>query len=378
MKEISLTYYDTDLGIANYLMLYFRMIGVFVHERILSDEYGFEKYQMSERAVDADIIIWHSEFSGFNPKRDKNEDSICICEQMDYDVAEQFFDTDRIVGYTKGTNFLFILREVIKKLFQDESAIHLLEFLAEVFEKNKILEAFMGSRFNIPDYDIYEKCCKRFEKAFDEIGHAMDEDVLIDEDPDWHAAFSMLYLAFECNYAMKRLKDVFYFDAKSILEALNDIKEDNGTWLSLEILIGQIYDDLLDKREKAKDYYILAAKQLKSSFAWYKLGLIYKQRDRNYTTALYCMENALALDPMYFKAIRHAGDCKLSLEEPEEAIDYYLSLLDRLERRKEMGVMRVIEAEYYYKTCMQMGSLREVRQGNHLGGLKYYQKAAEL
>ena len=69
MKEIRLTYYDTDLGIPNYLMLYFRMIGVFVHERILSDEYGFEKYQMSERAVDADIIIWHSEFSGFNPKR---------------------------------------------------------------------------------------------------------------------------------------------------------------------------------------------------------------------------------------------------------------------------------------------------------------------
>lgn len=379
MKEICLIYYDTGVGLSNYVILYFRMIGIFVHEDVICDEWvSVNDFDSEGVGVDAEIIVWNSEMQHMDWQDDRDEYSFLLYEENTYwEVMESFDDSNTmLIEYSSDDQYIAVIKDLLRmmaKIFRKIAIDYsILEKLADIFEENRVFDAFMGSRFCIPNKEIFEQCCGMYEDAFDEI----ERQELELEEEDYHAVFAMIYLAYECNYALKQLDSPFLFDVDSMIENLDEIEEKK--WPSLDLLYAQIYDDLLGKKERAKTYYVKIIERYENSFAWYKLGMIYETVDKKYNAAYHCMKRALWLDPVYFKALRHAGDCQMFLGDVAEAKKYYEATLQRLRFRKDQMVMRVIEAEYYYKTCNALGMHEQTRSGNNYLALMLYQSAEGL
>lgn len=277
MRDIRLTYYDTDIRLSTYLLNFFRIVGIYVDERIITE-------LEDEEQIEEKIL----EFLGIN--------IVIVCPEMNYDVFSYYdiFDEniylmkeeENIQIENKEGTILFsenaseqeILKILISKLAERdetfEEEVDALIELAEIYERHSLREAMLGTRFSIPHKKHFTKFCDKFMKAIDEI-YTITEYAISD-----FAQFSIAYLAYEYNYYCKRLKRGFWYDVDSILIYMDDLQDEvDEEWISLDLLYAQIYGDLRKDIDHAFEYYSdIVDMSDYNAFAWYKMGTMIEKK----------------------------------------------------------------------------------------------------
>lgn len=308
-KEITLEYNNLYTTIPQYIKSYMRIVGIYVHNTYL------------ELEEDSKWPVVDIDGQKYEIKGDNKEELI------------------KIIRFIKSLNLISTQEE--KTLYE----------IADIYDDNDVLNMLLSTRYNAPNEELFKKMSRKLEKIFD----------LMYWDESEYMNYALLYIAFECNCPMKRIKDAFVFDHKWLLEELRKFPDTAAR----NLLIAQIYDDLCDKKEKAKDFYI----SVKNEFSWYKLGLIYHRKDRNYETARWCFEKALALNPYNMKAIMNLAYIKEKYyAAPEEAVKIFKKVIDLPITN---DYKRVVEIEYKRASYVNNFSLWEITLGSHTMGYEY-------
>lgn len=371
MKEIRLTYLDFDIRLPTYCMVFFRMIGVYVHERVICTNQE-EEITYPELNVDIDIFILQDATDGILYwMYDNNNVNLYV---IPADSGDEYGKQG--IRYSDSDSNQKILKELIKKIAKTDRDFakdqKYLLMLADIYSKNMIMETVLGTRFFIPDQYNYRTLCPYYDRAIEQI---YEEDI---SDSSIFTGFIVAYLAYELNFYGKRLNKVFFYDTDSILELLFELKEKEGYWCSLELLIAQIYGDLLEDYDQAMYHYSLVKQHRNNSFVSYKLGDLYKNQNLDLRMALRRFGDAVEINPMYYRAIYQVGSCQLAMGKVVLAKKSFERMIEILEVKSRKNLLRPIEAEYLYKTYLRMGRVEYEKYGDIYYAVHRYRQAEEL
>lgn len=246
--------------------------------------------------------------------------------------------------------------------------------LAHIYDNNLLMEILLGTRFFIPNEFSYEQFCPNYIISIERI--AKNQKIKGDS---LFADFAMAYLAYEYNYYCKRLEKVFLYDVDSILDLIQELQlQVEGRWDSLVLLLAQINGDLLEKYDEALRYYLLVTDHSYNAFAWCKIGYIYKNHIGDFNRALNCFNNAVKINPLYYRAVYQVGTCQCTLRKRRSARDTFRSLVIILSDKDWEDVLRPMEVEYLYKTYVFLARIEYRIYGDIYRSIHWYQYAEEL
>ena len=185
----------------------------------------------------------------------------------------------------------------------------------------------------MPDNDNYREVCPNYQEAVEElITQSKYESEYID--------FAKVYLAYEYNYYCKRTNKVFYYDVKNLIKVAKTLK--------------------------------------RNSFAYYKIGYIYKNWSKDYLTALEFFHCAVEENPMYYRALFQEGVCQYKLGKANASKKILERLADILEAKVNADIMKPMEIEYLYKTYLVMGEMEYKKYGNIYRAVFRYKQAEQV
>ena len=367
-----MTYHDSDIRLSTYFLVFFRMIGIYVHERVLCTAQE-EEITYPKLNVGIDIFILQDAMDETLYRMYKSNDNYNIYI-LPADIEDGYGKQG--IKYFDGDSNREILEKLISKLAEID--LHFSEeqedlfTLAQIYSENMIMETVSGTRYFIPDQNNYRILCPHYDRAIEQI---FDKDI---SDSSIFAKFAVAYLAYEFNFYGKRLNKVFYYDTGSILDLLLELREDERYWCSLELLIAQIYGDLLEAYDKAMHHYILVKRHRNNPFVSYKLGDIYKNQNMDLERALQRFNDAVEINPMYYRAIYQVGTCQLAMGKIVSAKKSFERMIAILEVKSQKDLLRPMEIEYLYKTYLRLGRIEYENYGDIYYALHRYKQAEKL
>lgn len=371
MKDIRMTYTDTDIFLSTYILTFFRMTGIYVYERVECEDVQTQKIMIyPEVSFDIEIFILNDSDSKFAIS--PNTIVINMCEK-----ESRYYNENLNIIYLEADDSPKICMEKLLECLcnsYDQFGMEkkCLLCLLELYDQYNIMETILGTRFFAPDQDIYREVCVNYRKAVQRIYE-------INCGESKFLMFANVYLAYEYNYYCKRLKEVFLYDVNSILGILNDLASGSDEqWNDLDLLYAQVYDDLLEKYREASVYYAKAAEKGYNAFACYKMGNIWKREYGDPITALKYFTKAVDINPNYYRAIYKMAECYVSLQNIEEAKCQYMRIVQILQTRCYKQILRPMEIEYLYKTYKNLAKVERNDFNNINGAISYYENAEYL
>lgn len=374
MKDICLTYVDSDIRPAKYLISFFRVIGIYVYERIILGSNN-EKTKFPQIDLDINIVILGSDMAKELIEQYGTENTFFIL-MRDGKVLD---DNYVVIGKDKTNNdILTCLLDVLSnKYLQFSSEKKNILKMAKIFENNKLAETILGTRYFPPDENIYDKLCLNYEKAINEISDYILEDKKenIKGNFLW---FAMAYLGYEYNYCRKRLKLGFLYRPDNLLEIVDELQEGyNGRWSSLFLLKAQIYGDLKEKARKAYEIYDEATPGEYNAFAWYKMGSIWQQLYKDEIIAARHFKQAMRINPSYYRAVYKTAECYHMLRRFRESETLYKRVIILLTNNYNKGILSPMDIEYLYKANINIAKIEATQYGDIFEAIRIY-NALEL
>lgn len=371
MKDIRMTYTDTDIFLSTYILTFFRMAGIYVYERVECKDAQTQKLmRYPEASFDIEIFILNDSDSKFEIPPD------AIVISMGKKESGRLNRNYDIIYLEANDSPEKCMKKLLEHLCESYDQFGMekacLLNLLNLYDKNHIMETILGTRFFAPDQDIYREVCVNYRRAVQKIYE-------LNCDESKFLMFAYVYLAYEYNYYCKRLNEVFLYDVNSILDILNDLASGSDEqWNDLDLLYAQVYDDLLGKYREASEYYAKAAEKGYNAFACYKMGNIWKGEYRDPITALKYFTKAVDINPNYYRAIYKMAECYVSLQNIEEAERQYMRIVQILQARRYKQILRPMEIEYLYKTYKNLAKIERNDHNNINGAISYYENAEYL
>lgn len=377
MRDIRLTYYDTDIRLSTYLLNFFRIVGIYADERIiteLEDEEQIEDKELEFLGINIVIVCPEMNYDEFS-YYDIFDENIYLLKEEDNIQIE---DNEGIILFSEKEDELKTLKNLISKLaerdeiFEDEEEA-LIE-LAGIYERHSLKEAMLGTRFSVPHEKNFKLFCKKYMKAIDDIY------TITEYEYSNFAKFSIAYLAYEYNYYCKRLKRGFWYDVDSILSYIDDLQDEaDEEWISLDLLFAQIYGDLRKDIDHAFEYYsdVVEISDY-NALAWYKMGTMIEKKYEDYNTAIEYYESAIEINPYYIPALYKNALCCFKMGELSEARNLYINLSDVLDKRQEQKILRPKEIWYLFQTYVHLAEIEWVQYGDAGFSLYWYEEAEQL
>ncbi len=375
MKDIRLTYFDTDICLPTYILTFFRIIGIYVYEKIIYHDQRKILGEYPEFPFDIEIvIIGNSNLKSVIAQNAIAQNAIilnsCINEVNNNNEYVNIINVDlHDTPKDSMKKLLICLCDMYDQFnMEKESLFNLLD----LYDENEIMETILGTRFFAPDKKIYfyDNYCKAVAEIRRKV-YNFSTSIFV--------KFTFVYLAYEYNYYCKRLKKVFLFDVNSMLNILDELaQKSKGQWSDLELLYAQIYDDLLEKYREASVFYAKAAEKGYNAFACYKMGNIWMREYKDIVTALRYFTKAVEISPCYYRAIYKMAECYYSLQNNEKAKLQYIRIVKILQERSIKQILRPMEVEYLYKAYKNLAKIDRNCFNNISGAISYYEKAENL
>lgn len=375
MHKIRFTYTSTEIEPSVFLLLFFRMVGIYVYERFFDSTVDDQRellQVLSEKDSrgqtvwdDFDLDLYYvqscKELAAAKSLLTENSSSKRLFIFSENIISELGNELLPHVLYNKSNEkFLSCLMQSIYKLgIINDTTREQLMSCGTIYCSNLVWQLTLKSKFFYKAED--ERAFLQFKAQYKRVVNGLIQQ-LRSTGSDWgkedsfYIQYSILNIAYEGNqYCYKNEKSMWYSSkeladiCKSLLNN-EDITE--NTRNSLNLLLAQIYSDLLNDPNAAYQYFDLACENY-NAYVYFKIGCYWQDYAGDYAKAIEYYRDSVYIYPEYYRAWYRMGNCYMETAKCEKAIDVFQNVARILEPRQDKGCLRPMEIEYLFKAHNQ-------------------------
>lgn len=378
MKVIRLTYRDIEIDPSLYLLLFFRLAGVYVYERfwgtgtIQMEGFGasdgwVERNSDAFESFDCDIYIVRDDIDlqEYERRLDKAADSEIVLTKGRL--------LENAIDYM-GVKWLNLVQQINNALFlhgnitPDEK----IEFnvLAGIYDSENLMRLTLQSKYFFTFND--EPRLSLFQDKYEKIITQL-LDYLAQRGGTWgerryfHIQYAALNMIYELNCLCVRYKKkpAYNMDSLLRLSGLLEMKIDGLLGNSVKMLEGQVYDDLFRNPNAAYERYVSCCDEntLYNSYVYFRKGNYWQDFGEDWEQALKYYTQAVRIYPSYYRAWYKIGLCSRKLGKNRQAVSAYENVRKCLANRIEGKCIRPLEIEHIFKAQVQIAEIWE-KNGN--------------
>lgn len=377
MHKIRFTYTSTEIEPSVFLLLFFRMVGIYVYERFFdsTEDDQRELLQVLDEDDSRGRVVWDDfdldlyyvqnceEIARARIFCDiaGNSKKLFILSKEVYETAEKqlipnlaytHFKQQFLTDLLNSINELNIIDSVTKKQLSACGAIYCHNNTCSLTLKSKYFYA-------AEDNEVFDIFKNQYKSIIDELKHELYASGSVwRSDDSLYIQYSILNIAYEGNqYCYKNRKPMWYSSrelADICQSLLNTVAIDKKMHNCLNLLLAQIYSDLLSDPNVAYQYFESACENY-NAYAYFKIGCYWQDYAGDYEKAIEYYSHSVAIYPEYYRAWYRMGNCYMETARCEKAIGVFQNVAKILEPRQDKDCLRPMEIEYLFKAHNQCG-----------------------
>lgn len=380
MNNIRIIYRYSEVEPSVFLLLYFRMLGVYITERYLDQKVNLyrqmfslqdvnnQKYFMNPEPIvgDVDLILINRPDDYVRAGRYQTRNHILVATT---DINIRAEDAGRTVWYNRGVNnaegkllsdlLLLIMRLGIinKNEYDDCMAV------AEIYVNCKFMQTTLSTKFFFIDksHNRFEDNIKKYEDTVDHLLTTWNrlQDGRSGQEVFEHLWYAVMNTLYEADLYCKRSFCSYSYSVDNLLEMLQTSIKNNiiGTSLrnSAYMLLGQIYDDLVRNHDTAYEYYLKCCSNTDrhNAYVFMRKGQYWQEQAEQYETAIKYYMRSISIFPEYYRAWYRMGNAYYHLRNYREAYTSYDAVIRILTERLDAGQIRPMEIEHLFLAANQ-------------------------
>lgn len=398
MRVVGFTYNSVEVANSVFIMLYLRLLGVYVYERQI-DMVSERPYLLSfggenlsgvdaRKRIEAELYLIGSLADAERMKEKQPGDEVQSIAIIKGDWWNEYsnqalFDIDIpcvfLSGAGSGTKKLLdqIINAWGKQQLLDKCEQEVFQEVADIYCKNDICRLTLQTRFFYVSSSKYDVILQKYNDIFSCLKGIWNEKECSWGDSRYvHLQAAIIGVAFDidsyackCKYPMPYTPDSCIRVCDSILAEAKGVLDN-----AILTLQGQIYTELLDEVLKGYDCYLNACSEY-NAYAYFKNGLIIDKINASYEKAIRYYKNSVAIFPEYYRAWYAMGVCYYKLRKWEEAAAAFERVDRILQHKSAANCLRPLEIEYHFKSMRKLGEILADRVGNRVKAIEVYKRA---
>lgn len=383
MKVIRLTYRVEDIEPSVYLLLFFRLAGIYMYERFWGELgveiNGFElpnDIQLLRPPVfsdyDCDIFLVKDDND-----RQKYEMLPGRKPEKEVLLAQDGLCPDAISIGNGGIGLLQdILNDLFNKRIIDSNEKKDLDGLAQIYVNNKLTQLTLRAKyfFTANEEPQIEDIIESYEGAITALtGWMQDQGCQWGDRKLFYTQYAALHMIYELNCFCLRYRRTMEYNRESLIRLcdLLDTGLDGLLGDSVRMLKGQTYDDLFFDANKAYECYVDCCndKTAYNSYVYFRKGNYWQEAGDSWENALQYYMQAVYIYPEYYRAWYKIGLCYQNLNMPRDVVTSYENVRKCLSGRISSKCVRPMEIEHVFKAQMQIADIWEAN-GNPMKAIK--------
>lgn len=397
MQIIRFTYANTEIRNSVFVMLFFKMMGVYVQERFydmgitlknrirefLSD--GEEPLDLNRDRYDMELFLavnkeQAEEFSRYDLT---DRTLLLIPVGMPKEAVGDHIGKKKIL-FSDNKKIIFSLidgmleNEIISKDTAEE-----FRGLAQFFINKRMADLLIATKcfFNPREKSVYNNYYEEYREA---AGRLFE--ILYEQDCHWgdeqniHLQFAALNIAYEGNAYCRRNYGPILYSTEGLIKVCKMLLENEEIRFfignSLNLLLANIYDNLTQS-DRAYDYYLSACNEY-NAFAYYKKALIFMDSRADYELTEKYLKKCLNIYPEYIRAWYTLGLCYSHQEKWEQAQQAWEYLKLILRQKRQEHVLSAMETEHLFLAALSSGKMKQEMLMDFEGALYEYMYAKEV
>lgn len=396
IEKIGLVYHNADIYPSIFLLLYFRMLGIYVHEHLTNlskclnrrrDNYFAVICLVSQRCPQEQLNDYIAPFQAASNK---------VIFLVPNDLQNKNTAPSNLIQSTIYYNTISnsrskiqLLNNLIDKLYPiDDSPSRFkgiendqerikdnLKNLAEIYVKHDLQNLSLKGKFFYSNEYLFKDIQEQYIQLITDIFHSVHD--WTDDENLFYSRLAFINMGYEFNALCQKNNEPYIYNSRHLLILCNDLIDRYGKSVNLLMLKGQIYEDLLKQHSKAYECYTAANRMAKgfNVYTLYKLGM-YKEKNLYFwSDAIEDYQNALDLYPGYYRVLYRWGVCEERLEHTQKAISVYKRIYTIFNDKIAAHCLRPMEIEYLFKISLKLASLYEYNIGDVTRSYHYYRNA---
>lgn len=355
MKIIRLTYHNTEVVRSTYLLLFFRMAGIYVYERFWEEASIRKSIEMPVETgeqltpfenYDVDLFLGATGEQRNMSLLFKTADNVptVFIEEQSYIDERQF-----------AVQVLVVLREeqiIEQKEFDD------LQALLNIYASQNAHQLVLKTKYFFSVADVAKQLADDYRKLWQALlGELKREKVKWGQNSFEHLQFAAISTAYDSNWFCRTRKIPLMFVSDTVIDVCRNMQSNFGNYLgdSVKMLEGMIYDDLLDNSNVAYEFYVnsCTSKKTYNSYVFFRKGLYWQHFTDQMDSAIKYFEKSVAIFPDYYRAWFKIGFCCQKAGRYKEALRAYCNVKNILCKRLQGQRIRPLEIEHLFKSQLQ-------------------------
>lgn len=380
MQRIRFTYKSSAVHPSVFLLLFFRMAGIYVFERFFDSDRERESrllHRLPQTSggmllnldYDFDLELFYVvDEEDWRQYEDQYGRETAVTEKLPgrivifADDCESFFANRKEYIEYKKKKEGELLNDIINKvahmgIISEDVKKDLLECGKTYVEHKVWTLSLLGKYFYVAEDDAqYEEVKSRYRLTVRSMLKILES-----QSSKWgdirciYIQYAVLNMAYEANLYCKRKNRTPMFKSQSLISIcrmLLDGRRGLGAMEdSFNLLLAQMYDDLLKDSNMAYKYYLQSCKDY-NAYVYYRKGN-YWQDEKDYKKASRYYSQSVRIYPQYYRAWYMLGCCYMLMERYTDALEMFRNIGRVLKPRLKAGRLRPMEIEYLFKAQNQ-------------------------
>lgn len=397
MQIIRFTYANTERRNSLFVMLFFKMMGVYVQERFydtgitlknrirefLFDEDDLLDLNHDKYDMDLYLVVKKEQVEEFNRFEPTDRTLLLMSADMQNEAGVDHIDKKRILFSSNKEILSRLIDGMLENKIISEVTAEEFMILARFYSEEEVAillnatKCFFNPREKLRYKNYYEKYGEVARRLFETLQKCQcswgDEQFI-------HLQFAALNIAYEGNAYCRRNHGPLLYSIDGLIDVCERLLRNDGIRFfignSLNLLLANIYDNLTQS-DKAYDYYLKACNEY-NAFAYYKKALIFMDCRVDYELTEKYLKKSLRIYPEYVRAWYTLGLCynhQKNYERAQQAWDY-LKLI--LRQRRQKHVLSTMETEHLFLSAFMSGEMKREMFMDFEGALYEYMYAKQV
>lgn len=391
MLQICFTYTSSEVCPSVYLLLFFRMTGIYMYERYFDSD--IEKQELlldclSTRAdgsresahADYDLELFYitnseelEKYVSVGNDISRKRVIVCtkeiaemVCQRLHIDVG------DLVVFQGVGMESLLLMTILNYVKVRDIISFNELQDLEScllLYQRYRVWELSMEGRFFYA-LSRHDNECEVLRGRYAVASKQCFEQIM--KNGGWenkatlHQQYAFLNLAYEGNLYCIRSGISQIYTKGSLAEMCSNLveRQEDKNWRECFCLLAaQVFDDLLKDYNRAIEYYMECCNDF-NAYAYYRKGIIFQEHTTDFEKMLKYFEISVCIYPEYYRAWYQLGRCYMRQDRYREALEAFRNVRRILEAKLNEDVLRPMEIEYLFKAQNQCAYICNKVHGN--------------